>query len=523
MLRLENKYPFYFFLFSLFFLINYCTTSPQTGTLSGVVQLDGQVDHSAIIVALYELASLDPDIVAINQEYPHIGVIINQMTEFDHRFGNIVKYTQTDAYGNFKIKDIPTGRYNFMAMKDSFGFRYIYEVTITEGDNNLEEQRKKEKGKSKKVNIEENDSFNLSPLIFNLNKSEAGIILYPETHISTHIDTATIWQADHHYIIENDIFVSGDLTIKPGAVIRIEKDKKLTISGDLTAVGEEENMIWFTSNDSLSFLPFTFYFLPLPPKEEFIPYTFNRVELTGTEAKQVAWCKFDHAGTGLLNHVNGFSISDCIFRNSNCGFKSENVDSTFCSNLLCENISGESEGGLYFNDVIDGLINNNVIINSQTGIKLKYHCSDEIIYNNYITDCYNGMIITFYSSPTILNNNICDCEYDILIAAQSEPYIHHNIISGNWTFHLYYEPGSNVFDACPIIKNNNLEAIEYFYYISKHNKKDIITHYNYYGIDVSEIESMIYDKDDYPVEYQDLVGNVIYSPSGNANGNCGIQ
>ena len=127
MFRIENKSPFYFFLFSFFFLlIISCTTNPQTGSLSGNIKLENETDHSAITVALYELTTLDPDIVAINEEYPHIGVIINQMTEFDHRFGNLTKYAETDANGNFKLKDIPTGRYNVFSVKDSFGFKYIY-------------------------------------------------------------------------------------------------------------------------------------------------------------------------------------------------------------------------------------------------------------------------------------------------------------------------------------------------------------------------------------------------------------
>ena len=491
---MKNKSALFIIHYSLYILIIImllsCTTQPETGNLSGTVQLQDQTDHSGITVALYELSELDQDIVAINEEYDFIGVIINQHTEFDHRFGNLTKYTQTDAYGNFKIKDIPTSRYNVVAIKDSFGFRYIYNVQINNGNNSLHASRS---------------------TLYASRSSD--LTLFPVTYISSNIDTSTTWQADHHYIIENDIYVSGDLTIKPGAIIRIEKDKKLTISGDLIAIGEgdnEENMIWFTSNDSIRF------------PSSILPSPYKSVELTSSLNKQVSFCKFDHAGTGLLNYVNGFSISDCIFRNSSCGFKSENVDSAFCSNLLCENITNE-DGGIYFNTILNGFIKNNIIINSKTGIKLKYHCSDEIIYNNYITDCYNGIIVTFYSNSTIRNNNIYNCEKNILVAAQSEPYIHHNIINGNWNFYLYYEPGSNVFDACPIIENNNLEATEYFYYISKYNKEDIITHNNYYGLDENEIESMIYDKDDYPEEYQDLVGNVIYSPSSNANVNCGIQ
>jgi len=52
-----------------------CSTSPQTGTLSGVIHLSGETDHSGIIIGIYELSELDPDIVAINQEYDFIGVI----------------------------------------------------------------------------------------------------------------------------------------------------------------------------------------------------------------------------------------------------------------------------------------------------------------------------------------------------------------------------------------------------------------------------------------------------------------
>ncbi len=97
MIKLNNKFLFntilVFSLFSLVFLINYCTTKPQTGSLSGTIHLSGQEDHANIAVALYELSELDPDIVAINEEYDFIGVIINQHTEFDHRFANLVKYT----------------------------------------------------------------------------------------------------------------------------------------------------------------------------------------------------------------------------------------------------------------------------------------------------------------------------------------------------------------------------------------------------------------------------------------------
>ena len=52
-----------------------CTTEPQSGSLSGTIQLQGEADHSGITLAIYQLSTLDPDIVEANQKWPHIGVI----------------------------------------------------------------------------------------------------------------------------------------------------------------------------------------------------------------------------------------------------------------------------------------------------------------------------------------------------------------------------------------------------------------------------------------------------------------
>jgi len=58
-----KKY-FYFLLFSFcFLLIITCTTQPQSGSLSGTIHLEGETDYSNITIGVYELATLDPDIV----------------------------------------------------------------------------------------------------------------------------------------------------------------------------------------------------------------------------------------------------------------------------------------------------------------------------------------------------------------------------------------------------------------------------------------------------------------------------
>jgi len=119
-----------------------CTKSPMdspSGTLTGTVLLEGQPvcagrqDHSGITVALYKLAELDTTILRYNREYPNVGSPISQATEFDHRLGDVVVESKTDADGSFKIEDIPQGEYNFVAPKQGFGWKNIINIHIYPG------------------------------------------------------------------------------------------------------------------------------------------------------------------------------------------------------------------------------------------------------------------------------------------------------------------------------------------------------------------------------------------------------
>jgi len=472
---------------SLHFCFGCSNTGPQTGSLKGTVQLEGEADHSGILIGVYELATLDPDIVEANQTWPHIGVIINQHTEFDHRFGTLVKTGETDASGYFEINDIPTGIYNIVAIKESFGFRYVYNVIINENDNHM-------------TNDPMTNDF---------------YTLYPETIISDNISSPTTWQSDHHYVIEQDIIVDDELTIEPGAVIRLNEGVKMTIYGDLTAVGEENNFIWFTANDSI--LPLAQSpprpVPPSPPRpvspspSRSLPLSqFNRIELDGTLNKQVSFCKFDHAGTGLLNHINGFEISDCIFRESQCGFKAENVDSTFCSNLLCEEINNELEAGIYFLQVADGLIERNVVTTCENGMKIKNESNPDV-KNNYITNCYKAINISYNSLPYIHNNEINNCGWGVRSRLDSSPVIKKNYINCKTGF-SYGSDSGNIFE----IHNNNVLCDDYFINLEIFSGDANAINNYFYTIDENKISEKIHDKNDVEPSQQQYYGEVDYIP-----------
>ena len=76
----------------------------RTGSLTGTVYLEAQSNHSGITVALYKLAELDTTILRYNREYPNVGFPISQVTEFDHRVGEVVAESKTSSEGSFILK-----------------------------------------------------------------------------------------------------------------------------------------------------------------------------------------------------------------------------------------------------------------------------------------------------------------------------------------------------------------------------------------------------------------------------------
>ena len=118
----------------LILLLTSCSKSPTstaTGTLTGMVKLEGQQNHSGISVALYKLAELDTTILRYNREYPNVGFPISQATEFDHRLGEVAAEAKTKQDGSFEIAGVEEGTYNLVAEKVGFGWKYIYNISIT--------------------------------------------------------------------------------------------------------------------------------------------------------------------------------------------------------------------------------------------------------------------------------------------------------------------------------------------------------------------------------------------------------
>ena len=510
-LKIITKVTFFFLLSFSFFLVS-CSNSTEVpkGSLSGTVTLEGETDHSEITIALYNLATLDPDIVSINQQYPHIGVIISQHTEFDHRLQEPVKYTETDAEGYFEIKKIPTGIYNIVALKDSFGFKYIYEFEIEEGENEISQARclQSSAGHSGEPFVKLSTGIiegrseisgipNTKHLVPSTQQNRnSDLTLYPETTYTDQVPTTT-FLTDHHYIIDNPygevILYNNSLTIEPGAVVRITPHTDFVIHGTLYAQGEDNNMFWVTSNDGFSVFRFPF---SVSRDEVAIYNSMILSEWASVSNDLIEWGKFDFANTCLLNKVNNLHMQNGIFRNGNCGFFSTNVDSTFCGKLFLMNCYGESEGGIHYLNVNNGIIKESILCYNCNGLKIKDGFMGEIKNNYFILNYYGGTFYYFIGS-FVNNELINNIESDILLFGNPS----NNGSSVIFSYNNFYSNigiiqrplDSYKYNPYIYINYNNFFCYLFFIkYNSQYMTNDIDATFNYFnGL---ENEEEIYEK-----------------------------
>ena len=107
---------------SLSFACSKSPTRPDTFSLAGTVHLEGQEDHSGVMVALYHLVELDTAVVRLQKEFPFVGVPISQQTEFDHRMGEAVYMIKTKSDDSFHFSEVE---------KNIFAYYYLFSTSYS--------------------------------------------------------------------------------------------------------------------------------------------------------------------------------------------------------------------------------------------------------------------------------------------------------------------------------------------------------------------------------------------------------
>ncbi len=459
---------------SVLIMISGCSspTSPKSN-LTGRISIEGLTDYSGATVAIYHLATLDTTLVRINQEYPALGVQVNQQTEFDFREKTPIKSASTNADGTFSFSGLKEGTYNVVISKSGYGFKVLTNIELSSGENDL-----------------------------NTASETAIITLYQEITYTGLVTGSHTLLSDHHYIFSGDVNFdpSSSVTVQPGAYLRITPAGSLRFYGLISFQGTLNNMIHITSNDSL--IVNSSAKEPNRVVQNYYQMTF---EIGASVVNNLLeGCIFTYGDYGLTSKVP-CSLKNTIFRSTISSFSANQLDNESIENCIFQNTSS-AQSALEMSSVSKVSFLKNIFLNNKVGLYVKM-IDTGIIKNNYfIYNSDKAIRIEFNSHPDVSHNTIIGSAFGIYIYQENRFDISFNHIESNIGVHMggayVYTPMSNNNLICP------LYGVEYWTLGSG----KLTTTNNYWGVNNTElIPGKIFDKNDIATNYPfyDLTDYVI--------------
>ena len=238
------------------------------------------------------------------------------------------------------------------------------------------------------------------------------------TYVEGPITRDTVWTlTDSPFVVSKDVIVYPDatLTIEPGVEVRFGGEFSLVVEGTLSACGEENNTVTFTSN-----------------KDQPEAGDWNTIELNGTRSSTLVYCVVEYAKDGITiidgtaevknneitkNLQNGISITG-----DNQVTIQDNEISSNTNGIL---LTGSSTTGI-------SITENIVMSNTQSGIQLDAdEYSDLVILNNILSANKNGFCISGQASTYITRNSISYNTVGIFYERGQDHVAYYNDIYGN--------------------------------------------------------------------------------------------
>ncbi len=512
-LRKENKFsilhsPFsipqlflhFVFCILLSFTLFSCSTStkPETGSLSGKVILVNDtsdpaldpVDYSGITVALYNLAYLDTTIVRINNQYPQIGVHINQETEFDHRYQQPVAKTITNTEGSFKLTEIISGEYNLVYFKSGWGIRYVYNVVINKGENIISD-----------INAQITDNHEISNMNEGSKEKITELVLYPMKILSSTIQNDYIFQEDHCYLIIQDTSFLSSVILQNSAFVFVNLGCRIDFWNSVS-MPESGKRWWITSSEGI----FTSE-LNIPGDDDNV----LKIRIANYDGNIIRNGKISNLMDGLEINSDDTIITKMVFTN---GFTAIvlNGNSLHINQTIIK--SFKSRTNVFYGN---SNISQNIFYNNYDNLIID--SSDFNVNNNYFISNWVG-IRPIYGNTIIRNNCFWNNVYGISMLA-SNPLIEYNEFFESKRYCIQTQPNyvQVYFDHCnPVINHNNIYAINQIaisiktdahdgYYASGGVGviNDIDATYNYWR--AIDIDNVLYDELDSDIIHYKILFN----------------
>ncbi|MCC7431801.1 hypothetical protein IT568_13245 [bacterium] len=368
-------------------------------TISGKITLSGQQSNSGVKIAFYKLANLNETVVKINEQYPGIGVLATQKTDFDHRTIEAVKVSEivTNADGSYSLK-AKKGIYNFVVEKSGFGRTYQLDFDAS---------------KDQKLNF----------------------TLIPQDTLTGNIETDSVLTEGNYFLDETLTVKAGvTFTLQSGCQIEAETNSRINVFGTLNILGslekpveifnktldEKWNGISFKSG-SVSHIDYLNLSGSFP-----LTYSSTQVDVKNSTFKNFGGFEISSSSTGLmekcfLKDTNAENIIK-LQTNSSLNFKNNILLMTVSSGYFAFSVRATS-GSTASMEISD-----NCFIGS--GLEISGGSTPFYIKKNLFQDIVDTKIYAIFlganSSSVITDNNFVKNKQNINCYFDSSPTIERN-------------------------------------------------------------------------------------------------
>tara|TARA_B110000967_G_C18862919_1_gene551046 strand:- start:297 stop:1991 length:1695 start_codon:yes stop_codon:yes gene_type:complete len=224
----------------------------------------------------------------------------------------------------------------------------------------------------------------------------------------------------------NTYIVNGNTTIPKGQTLNIEQGTEikfsgyysLIVNGTINAIGNENNYIKFTSNNTS------------PTNKD-----WNQIQINpSSNLSKLKYCIIEYGkednsnDDGIVNVGGELDIENCIVRDSEAiGISVKG--NTLGINILNNEISNCSVGILIGNDT-SAMIDGNKVSNiNEIGIVIHLNSHTTTVSNNQVSNCFYG--IASFSNILIRNNILFNINGYAIYTLGGQPTIRNNTIFSN--------------------------------------------------------------------------------------------
>lgn len=470
-----------FFLICIILIFTACesSTKVKTGILGGKVVLINDTNDplldptnfAGVTVSIYDLAKYDTDLRSYLSSYPSLGFALSQISEFDHHEGKVVVKTTSQEDGSFELTKIPVGKYNIVFEKSGWGYRYVYDVQIQEGDNQL--------------------------IIVD------GLVeLYPERYVSGSISDTIVVENWHHLVVEGDtdFMPQSKLELRQNGVLRAVKNAQINIYGDVFLQGDVDKFFQIKLNH-------------LTEKEEVDTWGYAHFNLMPGSSLEEELIQFGRISGGMrgigLRSVEAATIKNCRFLIMTEGLYSTQGTSLVVENCIFSGLGDRNGDGINIFNIMETAMKHNCFMRLSKGIELSASEDASINNNGFLKVNYG--VESYDAELDLQHNTFENNEVSIRVAGPSSPIVQYNQIEAEQG--IVIGKSRYFMDCKPTINRNNISSSSYAITIVRHNPDDVDAKNNYfYSTDAQVVRKKIKHKPDYPQSQQGQTGNIIYEP-----------